>query len=356
MALPEENFGKLVMSVERHPLFHKYLYTSDPTRQIFSYGRHPRSGLAPRFMELKEEIAPASSGADIQGLLEEKRHVIALCQKIGERNFERYFLYGEGGKSVEEIAKECGVTPEEARQALALVTQIGVQSEFYEPPGPEAAVRATRIAHIERAPDGGFSVRYTSLKYARGRYVIHYDRLQQLRGGARLSPEESRQLKKLIVAMEFVNARRSTVSRLLDAIVDCQGAFLRSGRREDLQDLTQENLAVKLGIHSSTVSRIVSSKSVLTPWNEERRIKDFLGRRSVEGVLSKIADILEEEPELLREGRRRTHLSDEEIRQILSERGGPAIALRTVAKYRSILKIPNVYSRARAFARTPPKQ
>jgi RNA polymerase sigma-54 factor len=162
---------------------------------------------------------------------------------------------------------------------------------------------------------------------------------------------EFRQIKKLVKTMEYVNARRSTVSRVLETIVQRQDQFLRSGHQEDLRDLTQEELARRLGVHSSTISRIVASKSVLTPWNEERRIKDFLGRRSVEGVLAKIQDLVEEEAGLIRSGVRPGPFRDVELCRALAERQGPRIALRTMSKYRSLLQIPNVYDRARTFSR-----
>ncbi|HND64672.1 MAG TPA: helix-turn-helix domain-containing protein [Elusimicrobiota bacterium] len=354
MALPEENFGKLVLTVERHPLFQKYLYTSDPGRQLFSYGRFQRSGVAPRFLQINEDIAPAAGGLDVESLLEEKRSLISLCRRIGEKNFERYFLYGEGGRSLEDIARECGVSLEDAQRALDLVTRVGVQSEFYEPASPSMSAANTRIAHIEPDGEGGFAIRYTSLKYARGRYVIHYDRLQTLKRLPGMTLEEFRQIKKLVKTMEYVNARRSTVSRVLETIVQRQDQFLRSGHQEDLRDLTQEELARRLGVHSSTISRIVASKSVLTPWNEERRIKDFLGRRSVEGVLAKIQDLVEEEAGLIRSGVLPGPFRDVELCRALAERQGPRIALRTMSKYRSLLRIPNVYDRARTFSRPAP--
>lgn len=349
LSLPEENFGQMVLSIEKNPLSRRFFHTDDPAQRLFGYRRYSRGSLAQGFLELKDEIAPGGNDVDVESLLAEKRDLIALCRRIGRQNFERYFLEGEEGRSPETIARDCGLTPAEVRRLLDLTTQIGVHAEFYSasPAASEPRPSYARIAHFEK--DGaGYVPRYTSLRYGRGRYHIDYEKLQSLRKGRAVSSEDWNHLKTLVKSMELVNARRSTVSRILDLIADRQCAFLGSALETDLRDLTQEAIAKTLGVHASTVCRAVAGKSIVTPQGRERPLRDFLGRGSLHGILAALENLVGTEEDLIQSGKRAFPFRDDEIRDLLRETGGWRLAVRTVAKYRSLLGVPNVYERARA--------
>ena len=356
LSLPEDSFGHLVLSVERDPLFRKFLHTDDPRRKLFSYQRFPRSGLTAGFLEMKEDISPAAGDADIQSLLDEKRDLIELCHRIGRSNFETYFLYADRTGSPETIARACGLTTDETQRLLDLTTQIGIRAEFYNAPqaAPENYNAFSRIAHIER--DGeGFSIRYTSLRYGRGRYAINYEKMDALKKDPSLTPAEKRGLRKLVQSMEFINARRSTMNQILEAVMAHQQRFLASGREEDLRDLTQDRLAAQLGVHPSTVCRAVASKAVLAPWNQELPLRDFLGRGSLHGILAELLRLIDREETLFRAGKIPMPYRDPELAAQLKKEKGLTLAVRTISKYRSIAGIPNIYARAKNYA-TPPAQ
>jgi hypothetical protein len=354
LSMPEDSFGQLVLSVERDPLFRKFFHTDDPRFKLFSYQRYPRTGLTAGFLELRDETSPATGDADIQSLLDEKRDLIALCHRIGRSNFETYFLYADKTGSPETIARACGLTPEEAKRLLELTTQIGIRAEFYSAPAttPENYTAFSRIAHIER--DGAaFAIRYTSLRYGRGRYAINYDKIETLKKNPSLTAAEKRALRKLVQSMELVNARRSTMNQILDAVVDHQKNFLVSGREVDLKDFTQDRLAAKIGVHPSTVCRAVASKAVLAPWNQELPLRDFLGRGSLHGILADLSRLIEQEEVLYRAGKIPLPYRDPELAARLKKEKGLTIAVRTISKYRSIAGIPNIYARAKAYALLP---
>jgi len=355
LSLPEDSFGQLVLSVERDPLFRKFLHTDDPRRKLFSYQRYPRSGLTTGFLEMREEVSPASGDADIQSLLEEKRDLIDLCHRIGRSNFETYFLYADRTGSPETIARACGLTTDETKRLLDLTTQIGIRAEFYTAPHttPENYNTFSRIAHIEREGEG-FSIRYTSLRYGRGRYAINYEKMEALKKDPALTPAEKRSLRKLVQAMELINARRSTLNQILDAVMNHQNRFLTSGKEEDLRDLTQDRLAAQLGVHPSTVCRAVASKAVLSPWNQELPLRDFLGRGSLHGILAELLRLIDREEALFRAGKIPLPYRDPELAAQLKKEKGIGIAVRTVSKYRSIAGIPNIYARAKTYRVPPP--
>jgi hypothetical protein len=60
LSMPEDSFGQLVLSVERDPLFRKFLHTDDPRHKLFSYQRYPRTGLTAGFLELRDDASPAT--------------------------------------------------------------------------------------------------------------------------------------------------------------------------------------------------------------------------------------------------------------------------------------------------------
>jgi hypothetical protein len=351
MSLPEDSFGQLVLSVERNPLFRRFFLTDDPGKKLFSYQRYPRTGLTSGFLELRDEASPASGDADIQSLLEEKKDLIALCQRIGRSNFETYFLYAERAASPETIARACGLTVEESKRLLDLTTEIGIRAEFFSSPStsPENYSAFTRIAHIEKDGDG-FCIRYTSLRYGRGRYAIHYDKLAALKKDPSLTPSDRQALAKLVQSMELVNARRSTMNQILDTVLNHQKEFLATGKEEALKDLTQDRLAAQLGLHPSTVCRAISAKALLAPWNQELPLKDFLGRGSIHGVLAHLGRILETEESLYRAGKIKEPFRDPELAARLKKEKGITLAVRTISKYRSLAGIPNIYARAKSYS------
>lgn len=353
LSMPEDSFGQLVLSVERDPLFRKFLHTDDPRRKLFSYQRYPRTALTSGFLEMRDDVSPATGDADIQSLLDEKRDLIDLCHRIGRSNFETYFLYADRTGSPETIARACGLTPEEAKRLLDLTTQIGIRAEFYNAPGttPENYNAFSRVAHIER--DGNaFSIRYTSLRYGRGRYAINYEKMEALKKDPSLTPAEKKALRKLVQSMELVNARRSTMNQILDAITEHQKNFLASGKEEDLKDFTQDRLASQLGVHPSTVCRAVASKAILAPWNQELPLRDFLGRGSLHGILADLLRLIEREEALYRAGKIPLPYRDPELADQLKKEKGVVLAVRTISKYRSLAGIPNIYARAKTY-RTP---
>lgn len=351
LAMPEDSFGQLVLSVERDPLFRKFLHTDDPRRKLFSYQRFPRTGLTSGFLEMRDDVSPATGDADIQSLLDEKRDLIDLCHRIGRSNFETYFLYADRTGSPETIAKACGLTPDEAKRLLDLTTQIGIRAEFYNAPNASPANynAFSRVAHIERDGDV-FSIRYTSLRYGRGRYAINYEKMEALKKDPTLTPADKRALRKLVQSMELVNARRSTMNQILDAITEHQKNFLVSGKEEDLKDFTQDRLAARLGVHPSTVCRAVASKAILSPWNQELPLRDFLGRGSLHGILADLLRLIEREESLYRAGKIPLPYRDPELAAQLKKEKGAVLAVRTISKYRSLAGIPNIYARAKTYA------
>jgi RNA polymerase sigma-54 factor len=135
------------------------------------------------------------------------------------------------------------------------------------------------------------------------------------------------------VFLANLRQRESTLERIGKAIVHRQEAFLRHGVRH-LQPMTRAEIAVELELHESTVSRTVAEKTALLPnQNLLPMAEFFVAARGVQDVLRELI-ANEDRP-----------LSDDALAGLLAERGY-TIARRTVAKYRSQLRIPPAHLRA----------
>lgn len=128
--------------------------------------------------------------------------------------------------------------------------------------------------------------------------------------------------------MDCVRQRWETLSTIANALIEHQYEFLDRGVRY-LKPLTRGELANYVGLHESTVSRATASKYVLLPDGRTIPFDDFFdGSLAAKDMLREL--IAEENP--------LKPYSDEELAELLNERGLP-LARRTVAKYREALGI-----------------
>jgi RNA polymerase sigma-54 factor len=133
--------------------------------------------------------------------------------------------------------------------------------------------------------------------------------------------------------IKTIDQRRRTMVRVMEAILEVQRDYFEKGVGH-LVPLTLQQIAERVGMHESTVSRVTSNKYVQTP-RGVFELKYFFstGLRTEDGdvasskkIKAKIADLIENED-------KDRPLSDQEIGEILKNEGF-YVARRTVAKYR----------------------
>ncbi len=164
----------------------------------------------------------------------------------------------------------------------------------------------------------------------------------------RQTPETRAYIRERIAAAqafrEAVAKRQRTVQDIAQAIFDRQQDFFEKGFGA-LKPLTELEIAEKVGVHGTTVSRTVRDKYASTPQGTIELRRFFTsGIQRADGeavsqtaVLAKLREIVSDEDES-------APLSDEKIAQALKAAGFP-IARRTVAKYRDKLGIPGASDR-----------
>jgi RNA polymerase sigma-54 factor len=140
--------------------------------------------------------------------------------------------------------------------------------------------------------------------------------------------------------IESIEQRRNTLLKVARAIVDHQKVFLDKGP-EFIEPLKMQQIADRVGVHVTTVSRAVDDKWVQTP-RGIFPLKRFFGGGTTTADGDEIAwdTVKQKLLEIIAKEDKQNPMSDEEIVEEM-ERQGLKVARRTVTKYRQALNIPS---------------
>lgn len=169
----------------------------------------------------------------------------------------------------------------------------------------------------------------------------HYDKTAQKDKKLKEAVQFVKQ--KLDSAKWFIDAikqRQQTLLKTMNAIMNYQYEYFLSGDDKNLKPMILKDIADRIGMDISTVSRVANSKYVQTEFGTFL-LKSFFSEAiqmdSGEEVSNKeVKKILEE---CIGKEDKRRPLADEKLTEILKEKGYN-IARRTVAKYREAMNIP----------------
>jgi len=155
-------------------------------------------------------------------------------------------------------------------------------------------------------------------------------------------------IKKALWFLRSLSQRDQTIYKVAKYIVNKQREFFEKGM-DFIKPLTLMEIAQEIGVHESTVGRVVANKSMMTPrgvfplkyFFHKSLVGDFGEEISSLKIKEKIRRLVESEE-------KKQPLSDIEIGDLLAKEN-LKIARRTVAKYRKQLKIPPSHIRKRKF-------
>jgi RNA polymerase sigma-54 factor len=131
--------------------------------------------------------------------------------------------------------------------------------------------------------------------------------------------------------MENLLKRGETSKRIVDIILEVQKDFVETGAKK-LKPLLQRDLADRLGVHPSTISRAVAGKFIQTPkgvFPLKFLCPRELGGATSVSIKARLVDIMKGED-------KRQTLSDDDLVKKLSQEG-IVIGRRTVSNYRTAL-------------------
>ena len=237
------------------------------------------------------------------------------------------------------IARKTGYDMETIEHAVAQLKKLNAHpgSDYKDSHVPAV----TPDVFVDRQEDGTYKVRLD--EHDTPRLFISPLYRKMLRNGS-ASAEDREYIKRKINAaqwlIESIGQRRNTIHKVAQAIIDHQTDFLERGP-EHIEPLKMQQIADRVGVHVTTVSRAVDDKWIQTP-RGIFPLKRFFGggTKSASGeevawdtVRLKLQEIVDNED-------KSSPFSDDDLVKELA-RHGIKVARRTVTKYRKSMKIPS---------------
>ena len=207
--------------------------------------------------------------------------------------------------------------------------------------GEVHAPTVTPDVFVDMTEDGHYKVRLEDGRTP-NLFISPYYRKLLMKGDATDVEKEwiKRKINSAQWLIESIEQRRSTLTRVAQAIVDHQTEFLSKGP-EAIEPLKMQQIADKVGVHVTTVSRAVDDK-----WIQTSRgifpLKRFFGGGTTSADGDEVAwDTVRLKLQEIVDGESKQHpYSDDELVKELDKRG-LTVARRTVTKYRKAMKIPS---------------
>ena len=245
--------------------------------------------------------------------------------------------------------EKCNLSSEEAKIFKNFIDKFQLKQIINEPSLnylsslSSSESKAFRIASIEKIEDNLMICSLSKENYlCKGKYSINYDRFEELVRRKKFTSLQINEISRLFKKLDLINRKTTIIYQVLYHIKEIQRPFFESGNPNDLFPLSQSELARRINVHPSTISRVIFNKSIFTPQGKEKLLKFFFSRERIENFLQKIFD---EEREKVKKGVILKPLNDEMIQEKLSAEYGIEISRRTICKYRQEMKIPSSYKR-----------
>ena len=237
------------------------------------------------------------------------------------------------------IEKKSGIPLETIKEALEHLRRLD--------PKPGARYVANNAQYVlpdlivEADDNGEYQVRLVDDHTPQLSISKHY---QQMLKNKSADPAAREFIQKKIQSarwlIESIEQRRNTLLKVARAIIEHQRDFLDKGP-ESIEPLKMQQIADRVGVHVTTVSRAVDDKWVQTP-RGIFALKRFFGGGTTTADGEEVAwdSIKQKLTEIIAKEDKQAPLSDEDIVEALKQHGLP-VARRTVTKYRKALRIPS---------------
>lgn len=303
-----------------------------------------------RVLKIVQSMDPAGIGArSLQECLSLQLHRIEspnASERLATEIVDRWFAAFTQHK-YDLIEKKTGAEEGALREALTVIQRLnpkpGESSDSMG--GKSAAVMADMTVYVQ---DGNVTFqindRYIPKLRVDSSYLSMLDTIEA--GGAKT--KESEQTAEFIKSnaeeatsfIEALDLRHGTMVKVMKEIVKRQKRYFQSGSMGDLEPMLQKEVAEATGLDESTVSRMVNSKYVKTPYGM-MQLKELFSNaiKTDEGEEVSSRAVKEALKEAVENEDKKKPLSDEELSALLKTKGFPT-ARRTVAKYREAMGIP----------------
>jgi RNA polymerase sigma-54 factor len=289
-----------------------------------------------KMLALIQSFYPPGVGArDLRECL-----LIQLQREGKESNLE-YKIISEhmedlGKRRFPEIARRMNISVEEVQKCANNIAQLN--------PRPGQAFAAAPQNYVlpdvtVEKVDGDYQIILNNEQIPHLRISnIYKDIIAQSANGSEVKDYIRDKIRSGKFLIRSIHQRQQTISNIAQQIVSRQRDFLDHGSSH-LKPMTMKEIADAVGVHETTVSRAVSGKYMAAPQGVfEMKYFFTPGYQTATGESMSNTSVKGAILDLVKHEDGNAPLSDQEIVEMLSERGVP-IARRTVAKYRTELNI-----------------
>ena len=267
--------------------------------------------------------------------------LLIQLQREGRGNSLEYRIVSEhmedlGKRRFPEIARRMDISVEEVQRATNQIARLNPRPGQVFAAAPQNYVLPD--VTVEKV-DGDYQVILNNEQIPHLRISnIYKDIIAQGNNGAEVKDYIRDKIRSGKFLIRSIHQRQQTISNIAHQIVSRQRDFFEHGPSH-LKPMTMGEIADAVGVHETTVSRAVSGKYMATPQGIfEMKYFFTSGYQTATGQSMSNTSVKEAVLDLVKHEDGNAPLSDQEIVEILSERGIP-IARRTVAKYRTELNI-----------------
>ena len=300
-------------------------------------------------LEIIHEFDPAGVGAmSLQDCLiiqlkrKEKTEMNQLAVEIIENSFEQF-----SKKHYEKLINKYSITQEDLKEVIKLISKLNPK------PGGSFSGNSKIIEQV--IPDFKISIENNELtldlNYRNSPMLSISKDYNEMLKGYKLEKNKTKSQKqavqfikqKLDSAKWFIDAvkqRQQTLLITMQAIMDYQEDFFLTGDEKNIKPMILKDIANKIDMDISTVSRVANSKYVDTPYGT-KLLKEFFSEsmKTTSGEEISTIEIKKILEKIIDDESKKKPLTDEKLVSLLKEKGYK-IARRTVAKYREQLNIP----------------
>ncbi len=267
--------------------------------------------------------------------------LLIQLQREGRESGIEYKIVSEhmedlGKRRFPEIARRMGVSVEEVQAAASNIARLNPRPGQVFAAAPQNYVLPD--VTVEKV-DGDYQIILNNEQIPHLRISNTYkDIIAQDSNGSEVKDYIRDKIRSGKFLIRSIHQRQQTISNIAHQIVSRQRDFFEHGPSH-LKPMTMGEIADVVGVHETTVSRAVSGKYMATPQGIfEMKYFFTPGYQTATGESMSNTSVKEAILDLVKHEDGNSPLSDQEIVEILSERGIP-IARRTVAKYRTELNI-----------------
>ena len=269
------------------------------------------------------------------------RPEVVHALKIIKEEFDHF-----SHKHYTKLQDRVGITQEELKKALELIARLN--------PKPGGAlssiIQNTHVVpdFILTLEDGRIEVKLNRRNAPQLKVSNAYkDMLEGYQEGDKKSKTQQDAVQfikqKLDAAKWFIDAiqqRYQTLTLTINAIVAHQKEYFLSGDERKLKPMILKDIADKIDMDISTISRVANSKYIDTPYGV-KLLKTFFseGLKNEEGEDVSSIEIKNILSQLIAEENKKKPLTDDILSKLMKEKGY-IVARRTIAKYREQLDIP----------------